>query len=430
MYSKPEDKLLSECLLKIESQLNWGLSEDWSTHDFEKLSELILTKTSTHLSVTTLKRLWGKVQYQSQPTITTLNTIAQFSGQQSWRDFAQTNGNNSEITASNMSSRLPVRGIKNIRGLLLAVFLSVGLFIFFFTMKSSQSPIVKSDQFAFSSQKMVSEGVPNSVIFNYDASAAGHSQQIYIQQSWDEKLRDEVNIDEKIHTSIYYLPGFFIAKLVVGDKIVKEHNIFIKTNGWLGLIEKEAVPVYFERNEVYLPNGRLGLDQMQVENKNIKMQPVTPWISLFNVRDFGDLYADNFIFETQIKNTYNEGANICQDSQIHLLFDGGALMIPLSIPGCVSALEFYDNKGKQENPAALGVNLSDWVDITIEFKGEAGKLYVNNQFAYKLNYAFHPKKIIGLRYRFKGVGEVKSVKLSKGDGKVVYEEAFRKEITN
>ena len=70
-----------------EDQLGWGSSSEWTNQDFEKLGELIFEKTGVRLSASTLKRVWGKVKYESAPTLTTLNTLAQFSGYENWRNF-------------------------------------------------------------------------------------------------------------------------------------------------------------------------------------------------------------------------------------------------------------------------------------------------------------------------------------------------------
>src|SRR5690606_11448274 len=76
--------------------------------------------------------------------------------------------------------------------------------------------------FSFTSTKVITEGVPNSVIFNYDATSASDQDSIFIQQSWDKQLRRQVKRTESHHTSIYYYPGYFRAKLVVNDRVVKE----------------------------------------------------------------------------------------------------------------------------------------------------------------------------------------------------------------
>ena len=75
------------CLQQIESRLNRGAGLTWSNSEFEKLSSEIEDKTGVLLSVTTLKRLWGKVKYDHNPTLTTLNTLARFLDYENWRSF-------------------------------------------------------------------------------------------------------------------------------------------------------------------------------------------------------------------------------------------------------------------------------------------------------------------------------------------------------
>src|SRR5690606_1182482 len=140
------------------------------------------------------------------------------------------------------------------------VLVLVAAFFLFVTNKSSTTDCSESE-FSFSSKKMVFEGVPNSVIFNYIASSAGLSDIVEIQQSWDERLRTEVPKDKTIHNSIYYYPGYFRAKLVISDTVVKEHGILIKTNGWLPLIEKDETkpPVYFKKEDIFSKEGVMTL---------------------------------------------------------------------------------------------------------------------------------------------------------------------------
>eukprot|EP01132_Coremiostelium_polycephalum_P013824 gene13824-16811_t len=87
MNNSPELQHLKKCLELIESKLGRGLAQDWTGYDFEKLSIEIQEATAVVLSVTTLKRLWGRLKYTSMPAITTLNTLAKFLGYKDWRDF-------------------------------------------------------------------------------------------------------------------------------------------------------------------------------------------------------------------------------------------------------------------------------------------------------------------------------------------------------
>ena len=75
----------------FEEKTGWGDSDLWSNQDFLELSAMIFDQTGIALSHVTLKRIWGKVRYQSLPHTKTLNTIVQFLGYRNWREFCVKN---------------------------------------------------------------------------------------------------------------------------------------------------------------------------------------------------------------------------------------------------------------------------------------------------------------------------------------------------
>ncbi|HTK20245.1 MAG TPA: hypothetical protein VL442_12045 [Mucilaginibacter sp.] len=90
-----------KCLLAIiEDQLDWGDPSGWQGKDFEILNELILEKTKVSLSASTLRRLWGRVEYNHLPSGTTLDTLARFAGSENWRAFTKRNKDTLVLTAS------------------------------------------------------------------------------------------------------------------------------------------------------------------------------------------------------------------------------------------------------------------------------------------------------------------------------------------
>lgn len=424
------DDLLKRCLQQVETHLGWGPGDKWTTQDFKDLSEKIFAVTGTNLSVATLKRLWGTISYESKPTVTTLNALVQFIGYENWRKFEQSHQlqNHRKGTPSvgtiegHTKTAMPLKWI----AIAMAAILLGSLLVYFFVLRASGGPKKPGGYgYSFNSKKMVSEGVPNSVIFEYDASAADPDDTVYIQQSWDRKLRQQVSPQEKVHTSIYYYPGFFQAKLVVNDSIVKEHPLYIKSSGWLPVVEQEKVPVYFSRAEALDGKGTMQLPIALIKEKNVALQPESPWVSYFNIREFDSLRTDNFIFETEIRNDYSEGAAVCQHSEIHILLEGGALIIPLAIPGCVSELAIYDRKGKLTDPSPLGVDFSDWVKLRYEVKDKQGRLFINESLAYdNIGLEFPAVKLVGIRYRFQGTGSVNYVRLADRSGKLVYGDEF------
>ena len=156
---------------------------------------------------------------------------------------------------------------------------------------------------------MITTGVPNSVIFEYDASKSP-SDSVFIQQSWNKDLSTQVPKNQNQHTSIYYYPGYFKAKLVVGDKIMKEHDLFIQSDGWIPFVEQKPVPIYLDSNDLK-KDGIMGLSIENIKSYNIQLQPNTPVVRYSNVRDFGSITSDEFILETSIRSEYNIVAAVC-----------------------------------------------------------------------------------------------------------------------
>jgi hypothetical protein len=85
--------LIERTIKLYESNTGWGDSHEWTNQDFVILSEKIQERTGAALSHVTLKRIWGKVKYNSLPNIHTLDTLVQFLGYEHWRAFKCQNGN-------------------------------------------------------------------------------------------------------------------------------------------------------------------------------------------------------------------------------------------------------------------------------------------------------------------------------------------------
>jgi hypothetical protein len=283
--------------------------------------------------------------------------------------------------------------------------------------------IVEKD-YTFSSKKVVAEGVPNSVIFNYDATKSPYDP-VVIQQSWDSRLQARVSKFEHQHTSIYYYPDYYKAKLIVGGRIVSTHRLLIKSNGWLPIVALSPVPVYYSREDAMV-NGKLGLSAEKIQSRNIKMQPSPPNVLYSNVGDFGEIYSDDFVFETSLRNDYREGAAACQESKIIILCEGTVVSIPLCAKGCISNSEMYFTNyyvsGKHADLSVFGVDFSSYVKVRIECKNGKASIFLNDKLAYSVNKDIVKVKIVGFDFMFQGTGSIDYVKLS--NGKVNYDDEF------
>ena len=421
----------------FEINTGWGDSNEWTNQDFVILSEKIQEKTNVALSHVTLKRVWGKVKYESLPNTHTLDTLVQFLGYENWRSFKSQNGNgtNGAAYAQNITETAATvavtadekhpAGKKNSNTVKFALFglCVVALIVSVFSVKK-KPPVINTHDYKFSSKTVVTAGLPNSVIFNYDATKSPFDS-VVIQQSWDKHRQDRVSKNDHQHTSIYYYPDYYKAKLIVGGKTVSMHKLLIQSNGWLPMVTQSPVPVYFTKDEAIV-NGKMTMPIEKIQAKNVKLQPVPLDMLYSNVRDFGEIYSDNFTFETSVKNDYREGAAICQLSKIYILCEGTAIYIPLCSKGCISSLDLlftnYYTSGKQNDLSVFGVDFSSFVKVRIETVDHKAKIFLNDKLVYSINQDIVKAKIIGFDFAFQGTGSVDYVKLS--NGKVNYQDDF------
>ncbi|GAB2792323.1 hypothetical protein GCM10027275_41540 [Rhabdobacter roseus] len=419
---------LARCRQQIETKLGWGDSQGWSTQDFDRLSEEIAAHTGVALSVTTLKRVWGRVRYSSAPTQTTLNALAVFAGYESWRAWQQVPPEppmGVEVPSAPVG-RPTVSPTRRRRPWLLAVGVGAALvMVVLFFQNHTASRVLSPDDFAFSSEP-VTQGIPNSVLFRYDATASP-TDSVFIQQSWDPTRRQQVPKNGHEHTSVYYLPGYFRAKLVVGGQIVREHDLFIPSDGWVVVAEQEPVPVYFKSSEV-IRDGALSVSAAALQRKNIPLQPLLPKVIYRNILTSLGLSNDNFTFETRLKVDYAEGSAACQQVRILLFCRNDMFIFPLSAKGCVGTLGLFlaghSATSAHADLSALGRDLSQWVAVRYEVVNKRVRIWLDDELAYDTTFPNDPTDLLGAGFSFEGTGSVDYVRFRKPDGAVVYADEF------
>jgi hypothetical protein len=417
-----QDAYLTICLRAIEEKLGWGNSGQWTSADFQRLSDRIYEATKVVLSASTLKRVWGRVRYEGNPATSTLDALAAFLGYENWRSFVVAR----QPVAQSAGEPLMGRSRKKrlvLWGLVIVALITIGFVAFYQAGKESApgddaiaASAASSGDYAFSSEP-VTRDIPNSVIFTYDASHAPLDS-VFIQQSWDPMRQVRVKKDGHKHTSIYYEPGFYMAKLLVGEQVVKEHALLVPSDGWLGTIDRMPKPMYLKPEE-FLYADHLGVSTAAIEANQIGLKPDPPLVKYFNVGNFEPLSAADFSFSAQVRNDYSAGNNACQFSQIMLITEGMPISLVLSTKGCVSELGLMGGgqsvSGKNADLSAFGVDFSDWV--TVGCHSIDGKLVyeVNGVKAYTLPLGTNPPRIVGMVFLFEGTGSVKTIRLQDGE---------------
>jgi hypothetical protein len=429
--NKPEETVeINRCLAIIEKKLSWGSSDKWSNFDFEKLSETVLSNTGVRLSSTTLKRVWGRLKYDHAPTTTTLNTLARYAGYESWREFANNNSNSPgplhQSPAPLFEERrqdIPTMKVqRRIMSLIVfVVMLSIVLSLIYqkgTNLTTNNGPL---SRFMFRADKVMSEGVPNSVVFTYDAANA-KSDSVFIIQTWDARRKTLVPKNQHYHSAIYYYPGYFRTKLLVDGEVVKTHDLHITTNGWLGLVDNGEKPYYFDKKDIIKADW-VEINEALLSANHFELKPSIPKIRFFNEGNISGIRNDNFEFETTLRNNYKDSGNACQNVEVLIQCVDDIIIIPLVSTACTGDARLYipgkEFVSKYADLRGFGTGLANWTTLKVVCKNKKMQFFVNKKKAFESVFTHKPAAIVGLQYRFNGAGLVKGTWLSDGKNHVV-----------
>lgn len=416
MTMNHDTEYLQLCIRLIEQKLNWRTAVEWRNYEFTELSEKILDATNVNLSPTTLKRIFGKLKYESLPSSATLNALAAFLGYASWMDFKSKQPLHKPETpkATTATGKKFLLQLK-VWPMTAAAALIIVILAFTFLSSKSVHRLKNEKEIVFTS-KPLADGLPNSVVFNVDLKG-NKPDKIVIQQSWDSTRTVTLQPGQKEATGIYYLPGYFRAKLILDGKIIKEHDLFIRSDNWMATIDYRPIPTYIKKEDLLLQ------DEMTVsENvlKEIRTMTEPTWLTYHLVKSFGGLQGDNFTLESSIKNIFSEGPAVCKTAKIFVLCSKGAFIIPFTIPGCISDINLMANDhyldGNSNDLSSFSADLAEWANVKVEVKNRKMTIFLNDKLIRQETYKEDAGEVVGLRFSFLGAGAVRNVKLSDGKG--------------
>ncbi|SDM40640.1 hypothetical protein SAMN05421823_11337 [Catalinimonas alkaloidigena] len=435
MVPTADATLLARCLQEIESRLGWGPAEAWSTGDFENLSEEMLQATGVSLSATTLKRVWGRVQYASQPQESTLNTLAQFAGYEHWRDFRLTH-----TRAELPPEPAPILTEKSVttpprrRGLLwgsVALLAVVVLGLLAWRRPEPAEPALEEAPITAAydpagvtfEAETVTLGLPNTVIFRYDYHGLP-VQKAQLQQSWDESRRLDLDPTGHVITATYQLPGYYRAKLVADGQILREHDVYLTSNGWLATWGERDDIRYFLPEELAKKGALAVRPEAVPEPPEGSLRPM----EFHYVDRWEGLSSAHFTLEASLRNTFRSGYSPCQYVAVMVLCTDGAFVVPLAQPGCVGDLSLMLNNqyvsGKTADLSALGVATDAWQRFRLEVADAQARIFLNDVPAATVDSIASAGQVVGLRFQFAVAGELDDVRLTDSEGLIRFEEHF------
>ncbi|MEM6321605.1 MAG: hypothetical protein AAF960_28355, partial [Bacteroidota bacterium] len=270
-----DEKILHRIKTEIERQSGMKTPTGWVQKDFQFLVYFIEKQTGNRLGLTTVKRIWRN-DFQRLPHLTTLNILAQLAFQKNWHTLklewvGETNQQGkSNATEKNfpVKNRSIVPYVGTVLGSLFLISVAWGIGTTFFPLPKVRQ--LDTSTVTFSAQKTAGKKIPNTVLFSYDLSDV-EADSFFLQQSWDERRKVRLNKNQHTRTDIYYLPGYYQAKLIADEQIMQEIPVHITSPNWqMGIDQPEkninrAIPLSFRDNSDYLGVSSSTLERFGVD---------------------------------------------------------------------------------------------------------------------------------------------------------------------
>lgn len=406
--------LLEDIKQKITEQANLNDSKEWSQKDFDFLSFFIEEKTGCRLSVSTLKRIWSN-NYQRLPHISTLDALSKTAFDKNWQTLKSASISNRVKIKDGKSKRTLKEPKKRLRKLAMGLVVVIPIILILIA-GTKELRKIRNDKYeianvAFSHRKTIENKLPNTVVFSYDIDAI-KADSFFLQQSWDASRRVQIFKGAKERTDIYYIPGYFTAKLFADDKIVKEMPVHIIYEDWfMAARQPMSNIVTFDKN-LWLRKDYLGIATETLGTKGIDVNKEFQ-LAYYYVKDFG-VDGDNLSYKTSFAMEPLESVD-CPMANFHLQGTKGYYWIMIGNKGCGSEvyIRIGDtlHNGKIQDLTQLTTNIYQWNELEIHTSNKNVQLILNGTEVFSTSYQASIGDIMEISYFFNGMGMVDDVEL-------------------
>ena len=122
------------------------------------------------------------------------------------------------------------------------------------------------------------------------------------------------------------------------------------------------------------------------------------------------------MLNTSLRSIYRDKWAVCQKVFITVIGTKSSIIIPFSIPGCVSEINLMIGEkkvsGNKTDLSVFGVDFSDFKNIKLLVKNKNVNISIDGKLIFRDSYDVSVGNIVGVRYRFLGIGEVDYLNLS------------------
>lgn len=423
-----DSTLLETVKKKIATEAKLVETKSWSQKDFEFLSFFIEEKTACRLSVSTLKRIWSN-SYQRLPHISTLNALSVTAFDKNWQQLKSASITHRNAKKAGSFKKLSVGQKKSYRKIAVGLVVVIPIVLILIggatAIQKGQPEKTDLTEVSFGHRKTLENQLPNTVVFRYDIEAID-ADRFFLQQSWDRSRRVEIFKGALERTDMYYIPGYFTAKLIADEEVIKEMPVHITYEDWFMAARQPMSNIVTFDRELWSKTDYLGIDAETLERKGIDVNRNFQ-LAYYHVKDF-DVDGDNLTYKASFKMDPLENVD-CPIMNIHLQGTNGFYWIMIGNEGCGSELsqragdQFHD--GKTQDLTQLTTNMYQWNTFEIHTENKNVYLSVNGEEVFSTSYESPIDGIMELSYFFNGMGSIDNVELRDGQGELKFSDEFK-----
>lgn len=416
----------------LETKLDWGPIADWGQRDFQQLSDLIEQQTHVVVSVTTLKRALGRIEYKGLPYTVTLNALAKVLGYKDWLDYKLGKVQEAQLPLplKRDINKTPSRfWVGFLSGLLLATTLAGLLYwqVGFSTiyLRNTANTYQGPNLLTVSPYKYV-DTLPAHFYFTYTIPPdyRDNLNIIRFEGRIDKPVRmlqpDSSGKGEVAITVPY--AGLYDAKIFSNRSVLGKQVFMVPNKTWTAKIGKDE---NYRSVSTTRQNGLLMIDRNSAVFQRVDTT-IDILTELLRVNEFNTT-ADDMVLECRIR---CPSANI-NGHQPKITLRGRTDQMPFHITFDASetALNIYNQisdhiVNKENQRKNFQVKLGDWSYIKLVVKDKKANIYLNDRLVYSCNYTKPLGKLYELNLSARGLPELDVIRLKDGAGKLTYEDDF------
>lgn len=405
-----KDKYLIYCRDAILEKTGKSANEKLTGRELTVLADEIFEKSSIKLSINTLKRILGVIDYKGNPTLSTKDALAKYLGYLDWNDFLQKNFNITLLEYKKQQTKPTTTHFSRqsiFTGIILSTIIAVILFVWLYPKQKQiqQAPINLIDTSAISLHVTPKQGLtPFEFFVEYQIDTALVHQDTLTLILERQGFFPMTKAEEKFFFT-YLFPGKYNIDIQQAGQTLTRETVFAKTDGWMGMVYREPNTIYsYKLSE---KEGFMSFPDSII--KHLEQHGERYYITFNHYKNF-DVSGDSIRIKTRYRNTGGKFMSKTGNMFVNLFCEQGEIKNSFVNTGM---LRYLKPVYSEQRPDFLSHDLSpfekedlEWIEAEIRIQNQEVQIFRSDSLIFSIQYEKPLGNLYGIQYFFVGNGEV------------------------